>query len=82
MEASDNTIRKQTQMMGDKQDRIEAQWIRDSHDETWLQNRERTIENVPDRLYGSMDGAQVPIGEEWRNSGAFGNFRYELTPED
>ena len=66
VEISDNTIRKQTQLMGDKQAQIEAQWIRDSQDETWLQNRERKIESVPDRLYGSMDGAQVPIGEEWR----------------
>ncbi len=66
VEVSDNTIRKQTQLMGEKQAHIEAQWIQDSHDETWLQDRERTIGNVPDRLYGSMDGAQVPIGEEWR----------------
>lgn len=66
VEVSDNTIRKQTQLMGEKQAHVEAQWIRDSHDETWLQDREREIENVPDRLYGSMDGAQVPIGEEWR----------------
>jgi len=66
VEISDNTIRKQTQLMGDKQAQIEAQWIRDSQDETWLQNRERETENVPDRLYGSMDGAQVPIGKEWR----------------
>jgi hypothetical protein len=66
IDVSDNTIRKQTQLMGEKQGQLEAQWIQDSQNETWLQNRERTIENVPDRLYGSMDGAQVPIGEEWR----------------
>jgi hypothetical protein len=66
VEVSDNTIRKQTQLLGEKQAQIEVRWIRDSHDETWLQNRERTIENVPGRLCGSMDGAQVPIGEEWR----------------
>jgi len=66
VEVSDNTIRKQTQLMGDRQAQIEAKWIRDSHDETWLQNRERKIADMPDRLYGSMDGAQVPIGEEWR----------------
>lgn len=66
VDVSDNTIRKQTQLMGEKQAQLESQWIRDSHDETWLQNRERRIENVPERLYGSMDGAQVPIGEEWR----------------
>jgi hypothetical protein len=66
VEVSDNTIRKQTQRMGEKQARLEAEWIEESHDESWLQNRERKIENSPDRLYGSIDGAQVPIGEEWR----------------
>ena len=66
VEVSDNTIRKQTQLMGEKQAQLEAEWIRDSQDESWLQKRERRIESVPERLYGSMDGAQVPIGEEWR----------------
>ena len=66
VEVSDNTIRKQTQLMGEKQAQLEAEWIRDSHDERWLQNRERRIESIPERLYGSMDGAQVPVGEEWR----------------
>lgn len=66
VEVSDNTIRKQTQRMGEKQAQLEAEWIQDSHDESWLQNRERMIEKAPERLYGSMDGAQVPVGEEWR----------------
>jgi len=66
VEVSDNTIRKQTQLMGQKQAQLEAQWIQESQDEDWLQKRERSIKNVPERLYGSLDGAQVPIGEEWR----------------
>jgi predicted SprT family Zn-dependent metalloprotease len=66
VEVSDNTIRKQTQLMGQKQALLETKWIQSSQDEAWLQSRERTIESVPERLYGSMDGAQVPIGEEWR----------------
>lgn len=66
VEVSDNTIRKQTQYMGERQAEIEAEWMRDSNDEIWLQERERIIEDVPERLYGSMDGAQVPVGEEWR----------------
>jgi hypothetical protein len=66
VEVSDNTIRKQTQRMGQKQAQREEQWIRESADEVWLQERERTIGEVPERLYGSLDGAQVPIGEEWR----------------
>ncbi len=66
VEVSDNTIRKQTQLMGQKQAHLEAQWMQESQDEAWLQSRERTIESVPERLYGSIDGAQAPIGEEWR----------------
>jgi hypothetical protein len=52
--------------MGEKQAQMEAEWIQESHDESWLQRRERGIEDVPERLYGSIDGAQVPIGNEWR----------------
>jgi hypothetical protein len=66
VEVSDNTIRKQTQRMGEKQAHREAQWLRESQDVAWLQRRERTLARVPERLYGSLDGAQVPIGEEWR----------------
>lgn len=66
VEVSDNTIRKQTQLLGQKQAQLESQWVCDSQDEGWLQQRERRIERVPERLYGSIDGAQVPVGEEWR----------------
>ncbi len=66
LEVSDNTIRKQTQQMGEKQAQAEAQWIQQSQDAAWLQQRERTNPKGPERLYGSLDGAQVPVGEEWR----------------
>lgn len=66
VEVSDNTIRKQTQQMGQRQAQCEAEWIEASQNETWLQKRERTIDEGPERLYGSLDGAQVPIGAEWR----------------
>ena len=66
VEVSDNTIRKQTQDVGEEQAKHEAKWMRASQDENWLQERERGIESVPERLYGSIDGAQVPVGEEWR----------------
>ena len=66
IEVSDNTIRKQTQLLGEKQTQCEAQWIQDSQDEAWLQVRERRPKEVPERLYGSLDGAQVPVGEHWR----------------
>jgi hypothetical protein len=63
---SDNTIRKQTQRMGQKQALREAEWIDQSQDPGWLQARERQRHSAPDRLYGSLDGAQVPVGKEWR----------------
>jgi hypothetical protein len=63
---SDNTLRKQTQLMGQKQAQREAEWIAQSQDLAWLQARERQRHSVPDRLYGSLDGAQVPVGKEWR----------------
>jgi len=66
VEVSDNTIRKHTRQMGEKQAEIESAWISQSQDETWLQSREGKIKDVPERLYGSMDGVQVPVGKEWR----------------
>lgn len=66
VDVSDNTIRKQTQQIGQKQAQQEAEWVKDSQDEGWLQERERAIKTAPERLYGSLDGAQVPIGDEWR----------------
>lgn len=66
VEVSDNTIRKHTQQMGEKQAVMESDWIRKSQDEAWLQSRESKAKDVPDRLYGSMDGIQVPVGKEWR----------------
>ena len=40
LEVSDNTIRKQTQQMGEKQAQVETEWIEESQDEAWLQERE------------------------------------------
>jgi hypothetical protein len=66
VEVSDNTIRKQTQRIGEKKAQLEEKWIEDSQDEAWLQAREREVTEVPERLYGSIDGALAPIGAEWR----------------
>jgi len=71
VEVSDNTIRKQTQLRGEKQAKIEEKWICDSLNEKWLQKREREIRDEPKRRYGSMDGVQVPVGEEWRGYKGF-----------
>jgi hypothetical protein len=66
IDISDNTIRKETQEAGEEQRQIEEEWIDETHDENWLQEREREEKEPPERLYGSVDGAHIPIGEEWR----------------
>ena len=66
IDISDNTIRKQTQEAGKKQREREERWIEESYDEDWLQKREREKKASPERLYGSIDGAHIPIGDEWR----------------
>ena len=66
IEVSENTVRKETQAFGELvQQQEEEQWV-ESQDEKNLFARRRTIPDPPQRLYGSMDGVQVPIGEEWR----------------
>jgi len=69
VDVSDNTIRSITQKVGEKQAELEAEWIKESQDETWLQKRDSEIKEesaIPERLYGSIDGVQTPIGNEWR----------------
>ncbi len=60
------SLRKYTQQMGEKQAALEAHWIEESQNEPWLQNRVSKVKEVPERLYGSMDGVQVPVGKDWR----------------
>jgi hypothetical protein len=66
---SENTIRKETQGFGELQAEREALWIAQSQDESWLQERLRSPEPVPKRLYGSLDGAHVRIEKRNREEG-------------
>jgi len=77
IDISDNTIRKYTQWAGEKQAQVEARWIAESHEEAWLQARERSVVDPPERLYGSIDGAHVPIGDEWRELKTLGWYRVD-----
>ena len=61
MEVSVNTVPTQTQLLGELQQEREAQWAANSQNLAYLQVRERDPER-PNRLYGSIDGAFVPIG--------------------
>lgn len=63
---SDNTVRKQTEGYGHAQAQAEKEWIRTAEDERKLQVRERSLERRPGWVYASLDGAHVPLQEEWR----------------
>jgi hypothetical protein len=63
---SDNTLRKETERFGELQKAQEAEWIKNSQDEKWLQRRQREIGQQSGRLYGSLDGVMAPLVGEWR----------------
>jgi hypothetical protein len=63
---SDNTVRKQTEGYGNAQAQAEKEWIEQAENEKTLQVRERNLAPQPGRIYGSIDGAHVPLQHEWR----------------
>ena len=67
VEVSANTIRQETQGLGERQAEREQAWIERSQDIVYLQQRERAPQR-PTRLYGSIDGAFVPIDKEWKEA--------------
>jgi hypothetical protein len=60
-EVSENTIRGETQALGQVQTAHEKLLREQSHDPAWLQAHLRTTEPTPARLYGSLDAAKVRI---------------------
>jgi hypothetical protein len=60
-DVSENTIRHETQAVGQAQTAHETQLREQSQDPTWLQAHLRSLEPVPARLYGSLDAAKVRI---------------------
>ena len=60
-DVSENTIRHETQTLGQRQAAHETEWQQKSHDPTWLQAHLRTSTPRPTRLYGSLDAAKVRI---------------------
>jgi hypothetical protein len=65
-EVSENTVRKETQGYGELQAEREKQWITESQDPEHYRERRRTAKERPKRVYGSIDGAHVPLSREWR----------------
>ena len=67
VEVCANTIRQETKRIGQKQAVREQNWIEQSQDIHYLQERERQPQG-PKRIYGSIDGAFVPLEEEWKEA--------------
>lgn len=67
---SDHSVAKATQAMGSEVRGLEAEWMKQSEDEDWLQEQDREAER-PQRLYAALDAAKVHIrGEKehpWRD---------------
>jgi hypothetical protein len=92
-EVSENTIRSETQVLGELQRKMEEEWIKEMQNEAALQKREQlVVEQVPDRLYGSIDAAKVRIEprakqgkkeevkEDWRDMKIVCWYEGELVP--
>jgi len=60
-EVSENTLRAETQTLGELQRQADEQLVAETQDEASLQKRERSQEPVPEILYGSIDAAKVRI---------------------
>lgn len=60
-DVSENTVRSETEQMGEIQTQCEEKLIAKSQDEADLQQRQRNPGRVPSRLYGSLDAAKVRI---------------------
>ena len=67
VEVSANTIRRETQRIGERQAKREQAWIEQSQELDYLQARQRQRER-PKRVYGSIDGAFAPIEKEWKEA--------------
>jgi hypothetical protein len=92
-EVSENTIRSETQVLGELQRKMEDEWIKEMQNEAALQKREQlVVEQVSDRLYGSIDAAKVRIEprakqgekeevkEDWRDMKIVCWYEGELVP--
>jgi len=60
-EVSENTVRAETQKMGELQRQAEEQMVKEMQDEASLQKREQRQRPAADILYGSIDAAKVRI---------------------
>jgi hypothetical protein len=66
VKVSENTVLKEAQHFGQLQEQEESRLQGQSQDLDNLGRRMRTIDHPPRRLYGSLDGTQIPLKGEWR----------------
>ena len=66
LDISDNSIRKATQWVGQKQQAIEQKWKKLSDWHHYMNDLSRQNERAPRRMYGSIDGVMVPTQADWR----------------
>jgi hypothetical protein len=72
-EVSENTVRAETQKMGELQRQAEAELVKATHSEMGLQKREQSQPVAPHILYGSIDAAKVRIEPRDRKEKAVKN---------
>ena len=60
-EVSENTVRAETQKMGELQRQADAELVKEMQNEASLQKREQSRPPAPDILYGSIDAAKVRV---------------------
>lgn len=89
---SENTVRAETERMGDLQEKQEAALIQRSQDETYLQERQRLAHPGVSRIYGSLDAAKVRVEprpkkgeppaehEDWRDMKVLSWYEVENVP--
>jgi hypothetical protein len=91
-EVAANTVRSETERMGELQAETEKEWVKGSQQESDLQERERQPGRIPLQLYGSMDAAKVrteprakpgvakETHEDWRDMKVLGWYEVERVP--
>jgi hypothetical protein len=65
IDVSDNTVRKETQQMGELQAEIEQEQQQACQTANLHQERAQANQHRPQRIYGSLDGVMAPIDKEW-----------------
>lgn len=92
-EVSENTVRTETQKMGELQRQADEDLIKEMHNEASLQKREQTRKAAIEILYGSIDAAKVRIEprgeaekaaenrENWRDLKAGCWYEAEIVPQ-